>query len=178
MWSGMLYMWSGTWSVVRTHIYYIISINICGVWYYMPMIYVEWDMECGAYTHILHYINNICGHCFPLHIYYWRSNILRHTHITHHTPCPTPHMSYPTPHTIFSLSKQWYLTYGTQILRTTLQVPLHTYYWYIPYIWQSVTCSDRVTWRGGGLGSSTIFKNLMSPTPRRKWYLTTGRRAH
>ena len=32
--------------------------------------------------------------------------------------------------------------------------------------------------RGGGLGSSTVFKNLMSPTPRRKWYLTTGRRAH
>ena len=32
--------------------------------------------------------------------------------------------------------------------------------------------------RGGGLGSGTIFKNLMSPTPRRKWYLTTGRRAH
>ena len=32
--------------------------------------------------------------------------------------------------------------------------------------------------RGGGLGSSTIFKNLMSPTPRRKWYFTTGRRAH
>ena len=32
--------------------------------------------------------------------------------------------------------------------------------------------------RGAGLGSSTIFKNLMSPTPRRKWYLTTGRRAH
>jgi len=30
--------------------------------------------------------------------------------------------------------------------------------------------------RGGGLGSSTIFKNLMSPTPRRKWYLTTRRR--
>ena len=35
-----------------------------------------------------------------------------------------------------------------------------------------------ISWRGGGLGSSTIFKNLMSPTPRRKWYLTTGRRAH
>ena len=32
--------------------------------------------------------------------------------------------------------------------------------------------------RGGGLGSSTIFKNLMSPAPRLKWYLTTGRRAH
>ena len=36
----------------------------------------------------------------------------------------------------------------------------------------------RSGWRGGGLGSSTIFKNLMSPTRRRKWYLTTGRRAH
>ena len=43
--------------------------------------------------------------------------------------------------------------------------------------------------RGGGLGSSTIrevgvwgrdpfSRNLMSPTPRRKWYLTTGRRFH
>jgi len=32
--------------------------------------------------------------------------------------------------------------------------------------------------RGGGLGSSTIFKNLMSLTPRRKWYLTTGRRSY
>jgi len=35
----------------------------------------------------------------------------------------------------------------------------------------------RLIQRGGGLGSSTIFKNLMSPTPRRKWYVTTGRRA-
>jgi len=32
--------------------------------------------------------------------------------------------------------------------------------------------------RGGGLGSSTTFKNWMSSTPRRKWYLTTRRRAH
>ena len=30
--------------------------------------------------------------------------------------------------------------------------------------------------RGGGLGSSTVFKKFN--TPRRKWYLTTGRRAH
>ena len=37
---------------------------------------------------------------------------------------------------------------------------------------------DGVEGRDGGLGSSTIFKNLMSPTPRRKWYLTTGCRAH
>jgi len=40
------------------------------------------------------------------------------------------------------------------------------------------TVARRANERGGELGSSTIFKNLMSPTPRRKWYLTTGRRAH
>ena len=40
------------------------------------------------------------------------------------------------------------------------------------------TWCKHATWRGGGLGSSTTFKNLMSPTPRRKWYLMTGRRAH
>ena len=28
--------------------------------------------------------------------------------------------------------------------------------------------------RGGELGSSTIFKNLMSPEPRRKWYYRRG----
>jgi len=32
--------------------------------------------------------------------------------------------------------------------------------------------------RGGGLGSSTIFKKFNEPYARRKWYLTTGRRAH
>ena len=30
----------------------------------------------------------------------------------------------------------------------------------------------------GGWGRAPFSKNLMSPTPRRKWYLTTGRRAH
>jgi len=32
--------------------------------------------------------------------------------------------------------------------------------------------------RGGGWGRAPFSRNLMSPTPRRKWYLTTGRRAH
>jgi len=42
-----------------------------------------------------------------------------------------------------------------------------------------ILLNESATWRrGGGLASSTIFKNLMSPTPRRKWYLTTRRRAH
>ena len=30
----------------------------------------------------------------------------------------------------------------------------------------------------GGWGRVSFSRNLMSPTPRRKWYLTTGRRAH
>ena len=30
----------------------------------------------------------------------------------------------------------------------------------------------------GGWGRVPFSKKLMRPTPRRKWYLTTGRRAH
>jgi len=30
----------------------------------------------------------------------------------------------------------------------------------------------------GGWGRVPFSRNLMSPTPRRKWYLTTGRRFH
>ena len=30
----------------------------------------------------------------------------------------------------------------------------------------------------GGWGRVPFSRNLMNPTPRRKWYLTTGRRAH
>ena len=48
--------------------------------------------------------------------------------------------------------------------------------WYVSVNWRGGGL--RLPTRGGGLGSSIIFKNLMSSTPRRKWYLTTGRRAH
>ena len=34
------------------------------------------------------------------------------------------------------------------------------------------------SWEVGGWGRVPFSRNLMSPTPRRKWYLTTGRRAH
>jgi len=30
----------------------------------------------------------------------------------------------------------------------------------------------------GGWGRVPFSRNLMKPTPRRKWYLTTGRRFH
>ena len=30
----------------------------------------------------------------------------------------------------------------------------------------------------GGWGRDPFSRNFMKPTPRRKWYLTTGRRAH
>jgi len=46
---------------------------------------------------------------------------------------------------------------------------LHVYHMYIAcYMCREV----------GGWGRVPFSRNLMSPTPRRKWYLTTGRRAH
>ena len=33
-------------------------------------------------------------------------------------------------------------------------------------------------WEVGGWGRVPFSRNLMSPTPRREWYLTTGRRSH
>jgi len=37
---------------------------------------------------------------------------------------------------------------------------------------------DNIYGEVGGWGRVPFSRNLMSPTPRRKWYLTTGRRAH
>ena len=88
-----------------------------------------------------------------------------------------------------------YMWHDSYICRTTLgraglQSHESSYYrWSIPpasslffvcrfFFWFAYHISFHLFMRGGGLGSSTIFKNLMSPTPRRKWYLTTGRRAH
>jgi len=41
----------------------------------------------------------------------------------------------------------------------------------------SLSCSPSLR-EVGGWGRVPFSRNLMSPTPRRKWYLTTGRRAH
>jgi len=38
--------------------------------------------------------------------------------------------------------------------------------------------SEQTYWEVGGWGRVPLSRNLMSPTPRRKWYLTTGRRFH
>ena len=37
---------------------------------------------------------------------------------------------------------------------------------------------DRTQGEVGGWGRVPFSRNLMKPTPRRKWYLTTGRRFH
>jgi len=39
-------------------------------------------------------------------------------------------------------------------------------------------CIFRLYREVGGWGRVPFSKQSMSPTPRRKWYLTTGRRAH
>ena len=44
-----------------------------------------------------------------------------------------------------------------------------------PWILNTYICMTREV---GGWGRDPFSRNLMSPTPRRKWYLTTGRRAH
>ena len=49
----------------------------------------------------------------------------------------------------------------------------HTYAWVKSHIWMG-----HVIREVGGWGRVPFSRNLMSPTPRRKWYLTTGRRAH
>jgi len=42
-------------------------------------------------------------------------------------------------------------------------------------LWCTMSLKER---GGGGWGRVPFSRNLMSPTPRRKWYLTTWRRAH
>jgi len=72
------------------------------------------------------------------------------------------------------------------IFYTFIYVYTHRIRHYLPYsrrfsfihVYMCIHIQSWLYLKGGGLGSSTISKNLMSPTPRRKWYLTTGRRAH
>jgi len=57
--------------------------------------------------------------------------------------------------------------------------------WVGSWLFLGIHCTEwkKETHRGsgrevGGWGRVPFSRNLMSPTPRRKWYLTTGRRAH
>ena len=45
---------------------------------------------------------------------------------------------------------------------------------HVVYQRANVSCRGEV----GGWGRVPFSRNLMKPTPRRKWYLTTGRRFH
>ena len=53
----------------------------------------------------------------------------------------------------------------------------HTYEWFDVSHTGYVTNMNALR-EVGGWGRVPFSKKLMSPTPRRKWYLTTGRRAH
>ena len=46
--------------------------------------------------------------------------------------------------------------------------------WYLAHRYNRVITRREV----GGWGRDPFSRNLMKPTPRRKWYLTTGRRFH
>jgi len=108
---------------------------------------------------------------FPAHTYI-------HTHIENH--CPTEHINILSsriihmcthPHsTIFSAAQP-------QILNSPLHsraLALSLSHTDNPEI--SIPQSER--WEVGSWGRDPFSRNLMSPTPRRKWYLTTGRRFH
>jgi len=45
-------------------------------------------------------------------------------------------------------------------------------------IWRLCTAKSRRLREVGGWGRDPFSRNFMKPTPRRKWYLTTGRRFH
>ena len=66
-----------------------------------------------------------------------------------------------------TLYDEWNLTYAYLRFLTKKKI------WDI-HIW----VSDEGCWEVGGWGRVPFSRNLMSPTPRRKWYLTTGRRFH
>ena len=65
---------------------------------------------------------------------------------------------------------------SSTIFNASIAASISTKHIYKTYTYMCI--HNTIRRRGGELGSSTIFKNLMSPTPHRKWYLTTGRRAH
>ena len=44
--------------------------------------------------------------------------------------------------------------------------------------WRHASFAWHFSWEVGRWGRDPFSRNLMSPTPRRKWYLTTGRRFH
>ena len=62
-----------------------------------------------------------------------------------------------------------WLLYLYDMTPTDFSLPIICTIW-MPYLTDS--------WEVGGWGRDPFSRNLMSPTPRRKWYLTTGRRAH
>jgi len=53
----------------------------------------------------------------------------------------------------------------------------HSHAWHNSSICVLTRCAES-SGEVGGWGRVPFSRNLMSPTPRRKWYLTTGRRFH
>jgi len=47
-----------------------------------------------------------------------------------------------------------------------------------PNLLSVISSLSGYTWEVGGWGRDPFSRNFMKPTPRRKWYLTTGRRFH
>jgi len=55
---------------------------------------------------------------------------------------------------------------------------IYTYIYIYTHLYRISISACSLRREVGGWGRDPFSRNLMSPTPRRKWYLTTGRRFH
>ena len=78
---------------------------------------------------------------------------------------------------VLSLSRTHCISTRVHIVTTSMYMHAFTHCTLCQYETYDMTI-PYVQWEVGGWGRVPFSRNLMSPTPRRKWYLTTGRRAH
>jgi len=141
--------------------------------------------------------------CITSHI--WTNHV---THLSHHVPSSIGSYTYKsTSHSwrahvyIFEfITSHIWMNHVTHLCHHPSSVHAYTYE-STPHLWRAhVYIFELITshicdvpmsqsafthiymicsyWEVGGWGRVPFSRNLMSPTPRRKWYLTTGRRAH
>ena len=131
-------------------------------------------------THLSHHVPSSIGsytykstsHSWRAHVYIfefitshiWMNHV---THLCHHVPSSVHAYTYEsTPH-LWRAHVYIFELITSHICDVPMSQSAFTHIYMI--------CSY---WEVGGWGRVPFSRNLMSPTPRRKWYLTTGRRAH
>jgi len=184
-----------------THSLICIISYLCKPWsmllYYIfthPLYFYSSEIECGDFCHFWHHTDMVLYRLVSAldhsrHILLYRYGIIQisqcirssevtlaasqhmtcaESDLTHWLICTIPYLydvrSGKSHHIRSRMSKIWYhISYAMKYC---------TCIWF--QIWYYMACERQV----GGWGRVQFSRNSMSPTPRRKWYLTTGRRAH